>query len=58
MRTRVNRVEVIDHTPEGEGRVFVKWTEGDFEFETSVQDGGKTLKIFLKEPEDANTNDN
>lgn len=51
MRTQVNRVEVIDHTAGGEGRVFTKWTEGEFEFETVIQDEGRTLKIFLKEPE-------
>lgn len=44
--TIVNRIEVIDHQS-GEGRVFTKWTEGDYRVEFSRQDNGRTLKIFI-----------
>lgn len=47
----VNRFEVIDHTEGGDGREMVKWKGADFKVETSVQDDGRTLKIFLREPE-------
>lgn len=43
---KVTRFEVIDHTPNGEGRVFTK--RGINEIEISYQDDGRTLKIFLK----------
>lgn len=52
----VNRVEVIDHTDGGEGRVFTKWTEGDYQVELSEQDGGKTLKVFFTQPPKQETN--
>ena len=42
----VNRLEVIDHTPNGEGRAYIK--RGDLQIEIQQQDEGKTLKIFLK----------
>lgn len=42
---KVNRVEVIDHTPGSEGRVFTKM--GVNRVEVSLQDDGKTLKVFL-----------
>lgn len=41
----VTRVEVIDHTA-GEGRVYVKWDE-DIQVELSLQDDGRTLKVFI-----------
>jgi hypothetical protein len=39
----INRVEIITHD---EGRVYVNW-EKDNKIVTSLQDGGKTLKIFI-----------
>lgn len=48
----VNRVEVIDHTDSGEGRVFTKWTEGNYQVELSEQDDGRTLKIFFTNPQE------
>lgn len=48
-RYAVNRLEVINHTEGGSGREFVKWAEERFEVELSVQDDGRTLKIFLSE---------
>lgn len=50
-KIRVNRVEVIDHTDGGEGRVFTKWTDGDYQVELSEQDDGRTLKIFFTNPQ-------
>lgn len=44
--TKVTRVEVIDHSPDGKGRAFVKW--GVKSLELSYQDDGRTLKIFIK----------
>lgn len=41
----INRIEVID----GEGRQFVKYLDNDSIVDLHYQDGGKTLKIFLKE---------
>jgi hypothetical protein len=40
--TRITRVEIID----GEGRSYVNWNE-DNDIVTSIQDDGKTLKIFV-----------
>lgn len=44
----VNRLEIIDHTPDGNGRDYTKWDKHDFEVAFSQQDDGKTLKIFLQ----------
>jgi len=47
----VNRIEVIDWTASAKtGRAFTKWVEGDFEVGFDVQDGGRTLKVFLTDP--------
>ena len=43
---KVTRFEVIDHTPNGEGRAYIKRNIN--EIEISYQDDGRTLKIFLK----------
>lgn len=43
--SEVNRVELIDHSPGGEGREFVKRV--DTGIVLSFQDEDKTLKIFL-----------
>lgn len=45
----INRIEIIDHTKDGEGRAYVKWTEENFKVEIIEQDDGKTLKIRLSE---------
>lgn len=46
----VTRIEVIDWTNNGEGRVFAKkgipWVQASF------QDDGRTMKIFLSEEPD------
>jgi hypothetical protein len=42
----VNRIEVINHSVKGEGREYVRRNISIDEF--SIQDDGKTLKIFLK----------
>ncbi len=47
---RVNRFELIDHTKtlrEGGGRAFTKWVNENFVVQFSLQDGNRTLKIFL-----------
>ena len=48
--TRITRVEVIDEN----GRSYVSWKD-DNDIETSIQDGGRTLKVFVnkvkQEPE-------
>lgn len=47
--TKVTRFEVIDHTrslEDGGGRVFVK-REENMTVELSLQDDGRTLKVFL-----------
>lgn len=49
--SKVNRVEVIDHTKtleEGGGRAYVYWKgESKQSVEIQLQDGGKTLKVFI-----------
>lgn len=42
-----NRFEVIDHTEMGEGREFVRWEGREFKVEYSIQDEGRTIKVFL-----------
>ena len=42
----VTRVEIIDHSPNGLGRAWVKHNLS--EVELSVQDNGRTLKVFVK----------
>ncbi len=44
--SRVTRLEVIDHVT-GDGRVLVRYLSPDAELEASLQDDGRTLKIFL-----------
>ena len=47
---KVNRVEVIDHTKsveKGGGRAYVFW-EDKAEVELSLQDEGRTLKVFIQ----------
>lgn len=45
--SKVNRVEVIDHTKNGAGREYVKW-EDKLNVELSLQDDDRTLKIFIR----------
>jgi predicted transcriptional regulator len=48
----LNRVEVIDHTKSVDdrgGRAYVYWEKENKEVEFSIQDKGKTLKIFIQE---------
>ena len=43
---KVTRFEVIDHTKDGQGRILV---EKGIKVELSLQDDGKTLKVFLSD---------
>jgi len=47
--TKVTRVELIDHRygSPSFGRVFVAW---DVSAELSLQDDGRTLKVFVRRP--------
>lgn len=52
--TRVNRLEVIDHTKDfekGGGRAYIKWEDYEFGVHLQHQDNGRTLKIFLSRKE-------
>lgn len=42
----ITRVTVVDHSPGGKGLVIEKWHLEDVML--SVQDDGRTLKVFLK----------
>jgi len=44
---RANRIEVIDHTTDGEGRALVKDLKEGERIEYSLQDDDQTLKIFI-----------
>lgn len=44
--TKVNRVEVIQHSDPHNGRAYTKYNATDVEIQ--FQDTNKTLKIFLK----------
>lgn len=44
--TKVNRVEVIQHSEPYNGRAYTNYNAKDVEVQ--LQDNGKTLKIFLK----------
>lgn len=47
----ITRVAVIDHThrPDVAGLVYSKW---DVKVEVSIQDDGRTLKIFIKDKDE------
>ena len=52
--SKVNRVEVIDHTKsveQGGGRAYMFW-EDEANVEIQLQDDGRTLKIFITNPQD------
>lgn len=42
----ISRLEIIDHTPNGEGRAYIK--RGYLDVELELQDEDTTLKIFIK----------
>jgi hypothetical protein len=44
--SKVNRVEVIQHSPPHNGRAYTNYNAKDVEIQ--FQDDGRTLKIFLK----------
>lgn len=44
--SRVNRLEVINHTTEGKGREYICWKDG-IRVEVVLQDGKRTMKIFI-----------
>ena len=41
---KITRFEVIDHTSEFQGRILVKY---GVRVEISIQDDGRTMKVFL-----------
>jgi hypothetical protein len=43
--SKVNRIEVIQHSPPHNGRAYTNYNAKDVEIQ--FQDDGKTLKIFL-----------
>lgn len=44
----ITRFEVIDWTANAKlGRGFIKWEDFTFNVQFDIQDGGKTLKVFL-----------
>lgn len=47
----VNRFEVINHMSDGSGRQVTVWHGEPFKVEPSLQDDGRTLKIFLTDIE-------
>lgn len=53
--SKVNRIEVINHTPKGEsGRAYTYWSRYDNGIENPkvellLQDDGRTLKVFITE---------
>lgn len=52
-QVKVNRLEVIDHTPSGTGRDYVKGPHKQlFRVDMQVQDNGRSLKLFLTEVEE------
>lgn len=50
MENKITRFEIIDHTSNGEGRAFIKRNDSPMEVDISVQNSGKTMKIFLSTP--------
>ena len=58
--TKITRVEVINHAKNEHsiGRLLVLYKElGDFDIaEISIQDGGRTMKIFLNSLEKSDDN--
>lgn len=56
--SKVTRIEVIDHTRDNGGRVYTYWDQYDADdlknpkVEISIQDNGRTLKVFISKNED------
>ena len=48
---KITRFEVIDHTSEFQGRILVKY---GVRVEISIQDDGRTMKVFLTDNTDNN----
>lgn len=48
---KVTRFEVIDHTSELQGRILVKY---GVKVEISIQDDGRTMKVFLTDKINSN----
>ena len=48
---KITRFEVIDHTSEFQGRILVKY---GVKVEISIQDDGRTMKVFLTDNTDNN----
>lgn len=46
--SRVNRVEVINHVPDRDGREYV-YRRGKIAVTVQLQDNGRTLKVFITE---------
>ncbi len=44
--SKITRMTVVDWRSGGDGRVIEEW---DISVELSVQDDGKTLKVFMKD---------
>jgi len=46
---KISRIEVIDHSGLGNnfGRVYTEWFQGPVSVQFDLQDGGRTLKLFL-----------
>lgn len=42
---KANRIEIIDDT----GRAYTNWKD-DNQIGISIQDGGKTIKVFISNP--------
>jgi signal transduction histidine kinase len=51
MGGKITRLEVIDHTSDGEGRAYHKWAKEPFSVTYDIQDDGRTVKVFLGNPE-------
>lgn len=48
LKASISRLEVIDHTSDGEGRVYVKRYDGRFRINLGLQDSDRTVKVFLE----------
>jgi hypothetical protein len=50
IQRKLSRLVLIDHRTRGVGRLF----DQEGKIELSLQDDGKTLKIFITDPEEQN----
>lgn len=51
--SKITRLTVVDWRKDGQGRAFEAW---DVDVKLDLQDGGRTLKVFVTTPAD-NTKD-